>query len=299
MIVWLWVISEVGGLCRSELCVGSRSCYDNYQYNNFTRGTPNKFLHWITFCSEGYSLIFNLTSIYRIAESSWNNSQKLWTEMMVLERVTGLDRSLFSSDIIRFVGDEQPLFQGNAQWLDEGGDRRGSYSWRRNWRHAASNQSLVEFCYTGCIEFSENTFAEIMNRADLPQLSKVVSACSAVLSRRLTSSHCLGFAQYAEQHHSNSLMTEAKEFTLKHLRQQVSCNEEFSPLNADYLGQRLASVYPFVDSEEDVFDALVTWFRHDLKTRHQRNISGQLKHIRLRYLYFRASWSNTRRWEMF
>lgn len=153
--------------------------------------------------------------------------------------------------------------------------------------------SLVEYCYTGNIELNVDTVEALWITASFLQFSGIFSACSAFLSRHIKPTNCLRIAPLAEQHNCELLLKKAQEVALKHFR-QVSRNEYFVQLTADDLGKMLASDNLHVRSERDVFNALVTWFKHDLETR-QRDIPNLLEHIRWPLLHPTVSVRNNRR----
>lgn len=156
----------------------------------------------------------------------------------------------------------------------------------------AALQSLVSFCYTSCVELSEDTVQELLTTADLLQIDEVISACSAFISRRLDLSNCLGIALYAEQRNLKPLMEEAQKLTFEQFT-QVASNQEFLQLKADQLGKLLVSDDLYMRSEEDVFHALNTWLQHDRKTR-EKDIPNLLEHIRLPLLPSSVSYVSVR-----
>lgn len=126
--------------------------------------------------------------------------------------------------------------------------------------------SLVKYCYTGSIELREETVEVLLSTACLLQLSQVVSACCTFLSRQLHPTNCLGFALFAEQQNCSSLMKVAMDFTCQNFG-QVCRNTEFFQLNTKQLSKLLASDDLNVQSEQEVFDALVAWVQHDASVR--------------------------------
>lgn len=119
----------------------------------------------------------------------------------------------------------------------------------------------------------------LLSTACLLQLSSVVTACCTFLSRQLHPSNCLGFALFAEQQNCNSLMKVAMDFTCQNFS-NVCRNQEFFQLNPDQLSKLLASDDLNILSEQEVFEALVTWVQHDTETRNE-HVPDLLSLIRL------------------
>lgn len=118
--------------------------------------------------------------------------------------------------------------------------------------HGEPLQLLVQYCYTGTIEIREDNVETLLATACLLQLNAVVTACCNFLARQLHPSNCL----------------------------QVCKNQEFYQLSSDQLANLLKSDDLNVTSEEDVFNALMSWIQHDAATR-EKSIPDLLALIRL------------------
>lgn len=118
-----------------------------------------------------------------------------------------------------------------------------------------------------------------MATADYLQVFAVVSACCVFLNRRLHPSNCLGIVRYTEQVNRSTLLKTATLFTSRHFT-QVSHFQEMVEFNPEQLGALLASDDLCVNSEEDVFNALVIWLEHDSENR-LIHIPELMKHNRM------------------
>lgn len=140
-------------------------------------------------------------------------------------------------------------------------------------------QALVQYCYTGTIEIREDNVETLLSTACLLQLNVVVAACCNFLAKQLHPSNCLGFALFAEQQSCNTLLKLSSSFTCHHFM-QVCKNQEFYQLSADQLANLLKSDDLNVPSEQDVFNALISWIQHDAANR-EKAIPDLLALIRL------------------
>ncbi|XP_059617043.1 kelch-like protein 1 [Phlebotomus argentipes] len=147
-------------------------------------------------------------------------------------------------------------------------------------------QCLVHYCYTGEIELREETSLEsamtLLSAANRLQLNGVVNACGTFLKHHLDATNCLELAEFAERHSCDTLLTFAQDYIDLNFLQVIE-NQEFVQLSAEELGKLLARDYLNVPSEEDVFHALLTWFRHDSEKR-ENCIPSLLAHIRIHQL---------------
>lgn len=145
--------------------------------------------------------------------------------------------------------------------------------------HGEPLQALVQYCYTGSIELREDNVETLLATACLLQLNVVVTACCNFLAKQLHPSNCLGFALFAEQQSCNTLLELSSSYTCHHFM-QVCKNQEFYQLSADQLANLLKSDELNVKSEQDVFNALVSWVQHEPAIR-EKFVPDLLAMIRL------------------
>ncbi|CAI2302977.1 unnamed protein product [Caenorhabditis sp. 36 PRJEB53466] len=140
-------------------------------------------------------------------------------------------------------------------------------------------ESLVEFCYTGCIEINDVNVQDILPVACLLQLQDVQNSCCEYLRKQLDPSNCLGIRAFADTHACKELLSSADEFALKNFSSIVG-KEEFLLLTVESLTQIIKSDRLNAASEELVFSAVIQWVRHDIPTR-KPHLSMLLSHVRL------------------
>ncbi|XP_034829155.1 kelch-like protein 5 [Maniola hyperantus] len=140
-------------------------------------------------------------------------------------------------------------------------------------------RSLVHYCYTGIIELSEETVEILLSTASLLQLHSVTKACCDFLEKQLDPCNCLGIALFAEQQSCLGLHKSALDFTYQHFMQVVK-HQEFLTLQTEQLSNLLKSDDLNVETEETVFESLMTWVQHDNANR-DKHLADLLKLVKL------------------
>ncbi|XP_039755120.1 kelch-like protein 5 [Pararge aegeria] len=140
-------------------------------------------------------------------------------------------------------------------------------------------RSLVQYCYTGIIELSEDTVEILLSTASLLQLHSVTKACCDFLEKQLDPCNCLGIALFAEQQSCMSLHKSAVDYIQQHFMQVVK-HQEFLSLQTEQMSELLKSDDLNVETEETVFESLMTWVKHDNANR-DKNLSELLKLVKL------------------
>ncbi|XP_059828884.1 kelch-like protein 38 [Hypanus sabinus] len=141
---------------------------------------------------------------------------------------------------------------------------------------------LVDYVYTGEITVNAANVFYLMEAAAVYQYPKVFEACSTYLQGQLTADNCLGMVRLAQVFNCRSLERQAKKMALEHFL-EVATTEELKELSctelAGYLGDDELRA-----EEEQVFDTLSAWIRHDPETR-QRHTHELLEKVRLQYVH--------------
>ncbi|XP_041980208.1 kelch-like protein 5 [Aricia agestis] len=140
-------------------------------------------------------------------------------------------------------------------------------------------RSLINYCYTGSIELNSETAEILMTTANLLQLNSVTKACCDFFEKQLDPCNCLGIAVFAEQQSCLSLHAKALEYSYQHYMQVVK-HQEFLALESDQLASLLKSDELNVQSEENVFESLMTWVQHDNLNR-EKHLPTLLKLVKL------------------
>lgn len=138
---------------------------------------------------------------------------------------------------------------------------------------------LVQYCYTGSIDLTENNVETLLATACLLQLNDVIEACCTFLAKQLHPSNCLGIALFAEQQSCPTLLQKSISYVHEKFM-QVWRDEEFLKLSDTQLSTLLRSDDLNVTSEREVFFALMEWVNED-KTNREEHLPRLLELIRL------------------
>ncbi|XP_053098459.1 kelch-like protein 38 isoform X1 [Hemicordylus capensis] len=141
---------------------------------------------------------------------------------------------------------------------------------------------IIMYVYTGEILITEDNVLYLMETASMLQYVRLFEACSAYLQDQLTPDNCLSLIRLSEILHCENLNKKAKAMALKCFP-EVATSEDLKELCAleliNYLGDD-----ELCGDEEQVFEALMVWVRHDLKAR-QGYIQDLFEKVRLQYVH--------------
>ncbi|KAM6453832.1 kelch-like protein 38 isoform 1-T2 [Liasis olivaceus] len=142
--------------------------------------------------------------------------------------------------------------------------------------------SIVLYIYTGEVLMTAENILSLMETASMLQYMKLFEACSAYLQDQLSPDNCLSLIRLSEILHCQDLNQKAKAMALKCFP-EVATSEDLKELCAleliDYLGND-----ELCGEEEQVFEAIMVWVRHDLQAR-QGYIQDLFKKVRLQYVH--------------
>ncbi|KAF7246808.1 Kelch-like protein 38 [Varanus komodoensis] len=141
---------------------------------------------------------------------------------------------------------------------------------------------IIMYVYTGEILVTAENVLYLMETASMLQYTKLFEACSAYLQDQLTPDNCLSLIRLSEILYCETLNKKAKAMALQCFP-EVATSEDLKELCAleliDYLGDD-----ELCGEEEQVFEALMVWVRHDLQER-QGYIQDLFKKVRLQYVH--------------
>ena len=138
---------------------------------------------------------------------------------------------------------------------------------------------LIDFTYTASIKIDETNVQTVLPAACLLQLTEIQDACCEFLKKQLDPSNCLGIKAFADTHACTDLLHVADLYTL-HNFQDVINSEEFLLLPIKQLCDIISSDELNVNSEEEVFTAVMKWLKYNLAERRD-SLKEVLKHVRL------------------
>lgn len=125
---------------------------------------------------------------------------------------------------------------------------------------------IIQFCYTGDIEINESSINSILSAAEMLQFVKLKEKCAEFYKTILKLDNCLGIEALAKQYNIRSLQKLASSMALEQLKETCQ-TKEFQHLEVEQLTDLLNNEYLIIDSEEDVFNAVVKWVEFDLENR--------------------------------
>ncbi|KAK9403043.1 kelch-like 38 [Crotalus adamanteus] len=142
--------------------------------------------------------------------------------------------------------------------------------------------AIILYVYTGEVLMTHENILSLMETASMLQYMKLFEACSAYLQDQLSPENCLSLSRLSEILHCQDLNQKAKAMALKYFP-EVATSEDLKELCVleliDYLGND-----ELYGEEEQVFEAIMVWVRHDLQAR-QGYIQDLFKKVRLQYVH--------------
>jgi kelch-like protein 18 len=131
---------------------------------------------------------------------------------------------------------------------------------------ATALESLIQFAYSGQITITSANVQSLLIGASFLQLCRVRDACCEYLKIRLQSNNVLGIKAFADTYGCETLVEASKKFIQKKF-QEVSKSDEFLSLDFNDVIDIVAKDELNVSGEEDVFQAVMSWIKKDLKLR--------------------------------
>lgn len=139
--------------------------------------------------------------------------------------------------------------------------------------------TILNYCYTATIVVNEDNVQELLPAACLLQLNWVKDVCCDFLKNQICSSNCLGMRAFADTHACVELREAADIYAQQHYLEVLE-GDEFLELTVEELVDLLQSEELNVHSEEQVFESVMKWVRHDVDIR-KRHLATVLEHVRL------------------
>lgn len=144
---------------------------------------------------------------------------------------------------------------------------------------ASIMEVLLDYCYSSTVEITEENVQYLLPAACILQLSWVREACCEFMKHQLDSTNCLGIRAFADTHACPDLQEAANSYAQQHYLEVLeSC--EFLELSGEELAILLESEDLNVDREEQVFESVIKWVKHDIVNR-KKLLAEVLKHVRL------------------
>ncbi|KAL0894361.1 hypothetical protein ABMA27_012985 [Loxostege sticticalis] len=218
----------------------------------------------------------------RLSHTSEKHPRAILGELSALRRHRELcdvvlnvaNRKLFAHRVI--LSACSPYFR--AMFTGELAESRATEVTIRDVDEQAMEQ-LVEFCYTAHIVVEESNVQALLPAACLLQLQEIQDVCCEFLKRQLDCTNCLGIRAFADTHSCRELLRIADKFTQQNFP-EVMESEEFLLLPAAQLIDIVSSDELNVRSEEQTFQAVMSWVKYNVAERRQ-HLAQVLQHVRL------------------
>ncbi|KAI8507228.1 Kelch-like protein 24 [Branchiostoma belcheri] len=127
-------------------------------------------------------------------------------------------------------------------------------------------ESILSYIYSSELVINKTNVQQLLEAANLMQLTPIVEACAKYLGKMLETGNCLGIHRFASALCCTELAEKAQDFVLEHF-QEVCQMEEFSQLEASELARYMSDNRLNVSKEELVYEALLRWVQCDKKSR--------------------------------
>uniref|UniRef100_UPI00358FDFB5 kelch-like ECH-associated protein 1 n=1 Tax=Myxine glutinosa TaxID=7769 RepID=UPI00358FDFB5 len=133
--------------------------------------------------------------------------------------------------------------------------------------YAQVMQRLVEAAYTARLSVGERCVLAVLQAAAMYHMESVVRVCTHFLKEQLDPSNAIGIAALAESLGCHELHHAARHYIYRKFS-EVCQHEEFLSLPHCQLVGLISRDELSVRCESEVFNACLTWARHDLPMRH-------------------------------
>lgn len=138
---------------------------------------------------------------------------------------------------------------------------------------------LIDFVYTSEIHVTEENVQTLLPAANILQMTEVKEACCEFLQSQLHPSNCLGIKAFADLHACTELLGYSSTYCEQHFT-ELYHYDEFLSLPVLQVCKLISSDRLTVTSEEQVFEAVLSWVNHDFTSR-QEEISQLIENVRL------------------
>ena len=125
---------------------------------------------------------------------------------------------------------------------------------------------VLKFIYTGEASIDSSNAQDLLMIADYLIIPSLKSKASDFLESSLNASNCLALESFASRYNCESLKQAAVAFKFKNFV-AVAKSEDFRALDAENIQELICKDEINVSDEEEVFQAVIAWVKHDLPSR--------------------------------
>ncbi|KAM3593655.1 uncharacterized protein V6R79_018029 [Siganus canaliculatus] len=139
---------------------------------------------------------------------------------------------------------------------------------------------VLKYLYTSKINVTEQNVQDIFAVANIYQIPSIFTLCVSFLQKRLSLSNCLAIFRLGLMLDCPRLAISARNYACEHF-QLISKDEDFLQLLPSELAAILTNDNLSVETEEAVFNSLMSWVCRDRENR-EKELPGLLDCVRLR-----------------
>ena len=143
-------------------------------------------------------------------------------------------------------------------------------------------RAVVTYCYASQLELPASRILALLCASDRLGIVSLFDECSLHLEDQLSPTNCLSLRAYAELYGCERLYKLCTQFVCDHFSQVVD-SEEFVALSSDQLECLLSMDELKVMKEEEAFEAVVKWVKHDVEHR-QCQFVNMLSYVRFPFV---------------
>ena len=138
---------------------------------------------------------------------------------------------------------------------------------------------LLNYIYTGEVEITDENVKELVFAGDYLLIESLKDKGSVYLEETLSPSNCLSVRAFSEKYDCEELIDKSESFILENFV-AVSKSEEFLHLRFCEIEKLISLDDVIVESEEQVYEAVISWVKHDVGNR-KKDFAQLLSKVRL------------------
>ncbi|XP_009974660.2 kelch-like protein 10 [Tyto alba] len=139
---------------------------------------------------------------------------------------------------------------------------------------------IIEYAYTRTVPITADNVENLLTAADQFNVMGIVRLCCEFLKSQLCLENCVGIWRLTGYYYCPDLREAAQVFILHHFVEMTKVSTEFLDLSVNDLEHIIEKDELNVTQEDAVFEAILQWIAHDLRSRRQ-HIAVLLGKVRL------------------
>lgn len=129
-------------------------------------------------------------------------------------------------------------------------------------------ETLLSYIYTGNVTLTEENTESLVSASDYLIIEGLKNIGCQFLESLLSPSRCFGLRDFAEKYSCEDLKLAATSYIVKHFTEACD-TEAFKEIEFKVYSDIIARDDLEVSREEDVYETLITWVKHDLASRRE------------------------------